>query len=422
MSINKSDYIKAINWEQFKNFNGIQSDFIINKFIGILNIEHKESYPAILFPQLFKDILYRKFTNGKKYNKKDDEIYFEELITMTSSDFPLFYRSLPSFKRKFYLYNYKPEPKVPQKEEIPLTYTTRKIKFPKGCLCGLFGWTFPIFYLLKIEQYIPYTLHKIVLGIVCVISFVLLIIFSESDIDFEVEEKEKKYSFFQRIRLRIKRDKLYEKEIEKYHNLLANLPEAISKYEEIRKFQSNEIEAKGNIICQSIIKKALSISTKFIQVNVGAPKGYTEDNLFYRLMKYIPKQIFIDGKVGKYYPDLIVKTSNGVCIDIEIDEPYEYKDKKETHYIGCGDKERDNYFLDNNWFVIRFSEYQIKYYTNRCVRIVLLLKDLIELGDCKYDSLVDLVNKISMPFWTKEEARVMAIENFRENAPRPIDW
>ena len=51
-----------------------------------------------------------------------------------------------------------------------------------------------------------------------------------------------------------------------------------------------------------------------------------------------------------------------------------------------------------------------------------LLKDLIELGDCKYDSLVDLVNKISMPFWTKEEARVMAIENFRENAPRPIDW
>jgi len=66
MSINKSDYIKAINWEQFKNFNGIQSDFIINKFIGILNIEHKESYPAILFPQLFKDILYRKFTNGKK--------------------------------------------------------------------------------------------------------------------------------------------------------------------------------------------------------------------------------------------------------------------------------------------------------------------------------------------------------------------
>lgn len=61
-------------------------------------------------------------------------------------------------------------------------------------------------------------------------------------------------------------------------------------------------------------------------------------------------------------------------------------------------------------------------YTNRCVRIVLSLKDLIELGDCKYDSLVDLVNKISMPFWTKEEARVMAIENFRENAPRPIDW
>ena len=38
------------------------------------------------------------------------------------------------------------------------------------------------------------------------------------------------------------------------------------------------------------------------------------------------------------------------------------------------------------------------------------------------NSLVNLVDEISMPFWTKEEARVMAIENFRENAPRPIDW
>lgn len=51
MSINKADYIKAVNWDQFRDFNGIQSDFIVNKMFDILNIEHKDSYPAIFFPK-----------------------------------------------------------------------------------------------------------------------------------------------------------------------------------------------------------------------------------------------------------------------------------------------------------------------------------------------------------------------------------
>ena len=43
MSINKADYIKAVNWDQFRDFNGIQSDFIVNKMFDILNIEHKDT-------------------------------------------------------------------------------------------------------------------------------------------------------------------------------------------------------------------------------------------------------------------------------------------------------------------------------------------------------------------------------------------
>ncbi len=68
-------------------------------------------------------------------------------------------------------------------------------------------------------------------------------------------------------------------------------------------------------------------------------------------------------------------------IDIEIDEPYEYKTKKEIHYIGCGDEDRNKYFISNNWFVIRFTENQIKNHLAECVDIVKAFVHFIDYGD-----------------------------------------
>lgn len=424
MKTSKFAFTKAVNWTQFKEFNGIQSDFIVDKIIDILNIEHTNSYPVILFPKSFKDLLHKKFINGKK--QQNDGIYFEDLLYFTIPDSRRGYTALPPHEKELYSYNQKPNPKKPQKREIPSTYTTTRTKPSTGCygcLSGITGLILVPLFLFKIESYIPSYFHDTVSIIVMIISCIFIIIFDltrEDDSFFEDEDIERKYSFFQKRRLRIKRDKQYEKELKIYHQSLAALPEEILKYNRIRKFQSDEIEAKRNTICYNITRRALCKSTKFIQIFEGPQKGFSEDALFYILMKHIPKQTFIDGKVGNFYPDIIVKTSNDICIDIEIDEPYEYKDRKEIHYIGCGDKERDRFFCDNNWFVVRFSEYQIINHATKCVDIILLLKELIEFGDCKSDLLETKVSDISMSFWTKEEARVMAIEKFRDNRQRSI--
>lgn len=420
MSINKADYIKAVNWDQFRDFNGIQSDFIVNKMFDILNIEHKDSYPAIFFPKTFISKLHRKFYNGK--GKFKDLISIEYILASTFFHPLLYWKTLKDEKKKHYfLYNKKPYiPQKPELEKIPLTYE----KYVKTNNYGFLFiiWLFIAVFFLKMGLNLSDEDDKSLAYILVLLWIPTLFLMISENGETKFRNKTRLYSYWKRRRFKKECLKEYEKKLNIYNNLLNTFPQAKAKYEEVREFQSNLITQKQKTIIKNLITDSINKSTDFIQVYEGAPKGASEDKFFYLLMKYIPKQIFIDGKVGKYYPDLIVKTSNGICIDIEIDEPYEYKDKKEIHYIGCGDKERDNYFLDNNWFVIRFSEYQIKYYTNRCVRIVLLLKDLIELGDCKCNSLVNLVDEISMPFWTKEEARVMAIENFRENAPRPIDW
>ena len=131
-------------------------------------------------------------------------------------------------------------------------------------------------------------------------------------------------------------------------------------------------------------------------------------------MKCFPKDtVIIDGKVGKYYPDLIIKAGRAY-IDIEIDEPYEYTEKKETHYIGCGDKERNDFFLNSDWFIIRFSENQIKNHIDDCVSIVDAIRNLLK-GNLAVTNFSNIIDNISEPFWTKEEARMMAIESYRDN-------
>ena len=93
---------------------------------------------------------------------------------------------------------------------------------------------------------------------------------------------------------------------------------------------------------------------------------------------------------------------------------YEYKTKKEIHYIGCGDEKRNNYFISNNWFVLRFTENQIKNHLTKCVEIVKALTYFIEWGDTsKLCEAERTIIQIQEPRWTKEKSRMLAIENYR---------
>lgn len=67
-----------------------------------------------------------------------------------------------------------------------------------------------------------------------------------------------------------------------------------------------------------------------------------------------------------FVPDFAyVDKSTGLCIDIEIDEPYTSENQIPIHCIGEDDY-RNSYFLSKGWFVIRFAEIQIAMHPNQC--------------------------------------------------------
>lgn len=73
-----------------------------------------------------------------------------------------------------------------------------------------------------------------------------------------------------------------------------------------------------------------------------------------------------------FEPDIaIIDKANitNLRIDIEIDEPYAGTTRQPTHCKG-DDVNRDIYFVDRGWIVIRFSEYQVHTQENDCLRFI----------------------------------------------------
>lgn len=417
VKMEKTDFVKKVNWEFFKSENSIKSDYIIDKIIDVLNIENTNNYPLILFPKSFKDKLNRDFICGKRYSHSRDGVYMEDLLADTfyyCGEFHIL--AMEEEKKKMYSYNNMPYvPSEPKREIAPSTYT-KYVRTRKGCGCVFSLWSFFTVLILLVGWNFDPGMDindkiqcNILLFILCVPLLFLLI----CDTEWSTKNKECKYSSKEIKSMQKELDEKYKKNMMSYRMLRDRYPKAMEKYQKIKKFQISIIEERGYNIVSNIITSNPIESTAFIQIDNGPQKGASEDLLFYHLMKCIDKNIAIDGKVGRYFPDIIIKLKNGINIDIEIDEPYEYISKKETHYIGCGDEKRNKYFLDNNWFVIRFSESQIKNKFYDCIKIIIQIKKMLESGYHRGICISKIANDISEPRWTKEEARMMAIKSSR---------
>lgn len=118
-----------------------------------------------------------------------------------------------------------------------------------------------------------------------------------------------------------------------------------------------------------------------------------------------------------YIPDLIyADTKNNIFIDIEIDEPYSFENKEPIHYLRNSvhsDDDRDKYFLENYWIIIRFSEMQIIQNNLECINTIeLVLKGIEEQYIVNKDTLLN--NRIQIhSCWNYSDAKKMALENFR---------
>lgn len=216
-------------------------------------------------------------------------------------------------------------------------------------------------------------------------------------------------------------DVLKRKEEERYYRALQDYPELQKQFEEDYNKAVELAKKKRDIIescCWQYLSNALKNSflqsEDYLQVDDSSQKGRSEDKLFSALMHTIPDAVHVDTVINGYYPDIMVSTANHVYFDIEIDEPYDAIAKKEIHYIGGEDENRNIRITDKNWVVIRFSEKQVMTDCESCVKVITCLMDLVEKGN--YEAFVEML-RIPDSFiekrWRKEDARMMALENYR---------
>ncbi|HAP69256.1 MAG TPA: hypothetical protein DCR04_05940 [Flavobacteriales bacterium] len=118
-----------------------------------------------------------------------------------------------------------------------------------------------------------------------------------------------------------------------------------------------------------------------------------------------------------FYPDFVyVCPDSGIHIDIEIDEPYTLKKGKPIHYIGCGDEDRNDYFIRNNWCVVRFTEEQVLQEPDECTN---LLKELVnelvfDTDENRGQVYVSINSTYRQKRWKKKKAKKWAKKNYRE--------
>ncbi len=103
-----------------------------------------------------------------------------------------------------------------------------------------------------------------------------------------------------------------------------------------------------------------------------------------------------------------------MSIDVEIDEPY-VGNTKEPHHCSDGGKDdrRNQFFIDGNWLVVRFSERQVVVQAQECCYLIARL--LAELTGVK--EYLDRFSSHQLPTpdrtWNFATAKQMANNNYR---------
>lgn len=155
-----------------------------------------------------------------------------------------------------------------------------------------------------------------------------------------------------------------------------------------------------------------------------AQRGRAEPEFYEYLKRYFPGKIHtgltlaIPGYDYPYTPDFAyIDSQTNLHIDIEIDEPYVYRSGEPTHYLGSvKDENRNQFFLNKGWMVIRFCEEQVARWPDQCCWKVIeviaeVLGDKSVLDSSKqYTSTLPTIRQ-----WTKSEADTMARNKYRDS-------
>ena len=396
-----------LNWNSFREEYNLKNDRYI-KDIYLLQRLMRWEYPTILYPNSLFEQITKKFmivsvSISKRY---ENYFYLQDFLDIADS------LCLEGD------WTFLPPPHNPKNMPVP---SMPKIPTEKTEYNETYNWASVIFFMIFVLFCIlPGFLidpNAWAIGIPIAILWIPAIWYMA--IKFRIGEREykertKKLTKKEIEVLEKKAQEQYQKDIISYQKLKDEYEDKESEYRQRLNLQAAALDSYAECIASALFKQCLINNVEIDDCILPPQRGALEDKLFYALMKEIPSYVKVDKSFGCYFPDLVIHNGYSCPIDIEIDEPYDYKTKKEIHYIGCNDEERNYYFESNNWFVIRFTENQIKNHLSECVDIIKAFVHFIEHGDTtKLYGIENTIKRIQEPRWTKEEARMMAIDNYR---------
>jgi len=131
--------------------------------------------------------------------------------------------------------------------------------------------------------------------------------------------------------------------------------------------------------------------------------------------KYIPGAVLPSKYRGNaIVPDfLLFDRVNNIYLDIEIDEPYVWKENIITHFIGA-DFGRDFTVTQANWFILKFTEEQI--ITNPLKAIKIIEVTFSHIQALKYGMESNFSNSypgFTSKAWTRDDCTRMMVEDYR---------
>ncbi|MFM6456865.1 MAG: hypothetical protein ACKPH7_34200 [Planktothrix sp.] len=214
-------------------------------------------------------------------------------------------------------------------------------------------------------------------------------------------------------------------------------PKFTKTQQKISKFKSNslqqcknqEIEQYNNLL-EDRSKKLLFLLSKIVQPpsnqgNTGVQQGVSEKQFFIYLCRYFSGvydfcmgvEFSIPNTYFCYTADFIlIHQATGLAIDIEIDEPYDGKTGKPHHCIDQNkDQQRNRFFLERNWVVIRFSEYQVVKCPEGCCKAIAQVIFQITGDDSGLIKLQNIKDLLPHKQWKNKEAVYMAKTKFRQS-------
>ena len=219
--------------------------------------------------------------------------------------------------------------------------------------------------------------------------------------------------------------KQYELKVQEFKNAIKEYDEDCEEYVKIKRSYNDVVDEMSSD--KYIMKWRQEQVGKWLRNRIKPEfKGLNGDIVKKgRLDDYFANELMLAGyevvknvkiPVGNtfYYPDVLVKMEN-LYIDIEIDEPYSKDNGEPIHYMDDNgdsiDFNRDSYFSELGFEVIRFAEESVALHLKACMEYIDEVVNAIQAG-----KVVSFYNAdIEVKRWNMEEAKEMSKKSYRDS-------